>query len=491
MYIERQGVSMREVERKTMQLPKNFRQVGEPRLNKRIYIEDYVVTYLTELAQPKNIYARGAILLGTVEETKDGQAIFVKGALEAQNLELDLDETIFSNEIWAEIRARMKKYFPDLKIVGWFLSRIGFSVDLNDKIVRTHIENFQGENKILYMMDTLEEEDAFYVFEKGELRRSDGYYIYYEKNEKMQEYMILQGEGSKKKTSENKETPIIKRDESVLKTYRNRIKSKKKQKKNQKKVGKLYAAVGSCAVLAVIFGFLLFSQGDREENAMASISNIFSESSGINLNTDSNTNTNSDIDSDVNSDINSIEETWNVETDGQDDESNESSESNVGSEGEEDSENDGNKNGENGGNSEEDASKARVTTAIEKETKEELETSNFGNVQEENLESKSTQAENTSNRSNQIQTKKVNPEGKVGESSQSGKSSDIGQQIESEETMGTAGVYYTVKAGDTLAAISNRIYNSMDYVEEIAQLNKLSDLNKIYPGQKLQLPQRE
>lgn len=449
--IERQGVSVREVERKMTQLPKNFRQVGEPRLNKRIYIEDYVVTYLTELAQPGNIYARGAILLGSIKNTKEGQAIFIKGAMEAQNLELDLDETIFSNEIWAEIKERMKKYFPNLEIIGWFLSRIGFSVELNDKIVRTHMENFSGENKVLYMMDTLEGEDAFYFWERGELKRADGYYIYYEKNEQMQEYMIVQGEGSRKKTTENKETPIIKRDESVLKTYRNMIKNKKKQKKGKKVAGKFYAAVGSCAILVAVLGFLLFSRGPGdEENAMANLSDILQEQD------------------------NTVEETWNEEGvesgEGLDAplvSSQESSEDFV-----------------------EDVDNTSSTDTGQGITESDI-------IDEEELktDSSSDSSSTTTTAQEQKTGSTDSTDGEELEQSSSNIQEEKEQTkdttAESEETMGVAGSYYTVQPGDTLAAISNRVYESTDYVEDIAALNKLTDQNKIYPGQKLQLPPKD
>lgn len=54
-----------------------------------------------------------------------------------------------------------RQIFPDLEVIGWALSRMGFSVRLNDKIKKTHFENFPGEGKVLYMVDHLEQEDAF------------------------------------------------------------------------------------------------------------------------------------------------------------------------------------------------------------------------------------------------------------------------------------------------------------------------------------------
>ena len=151
-------------------LPRNYRQIGEPGA-KKIYVEDYVYTYLNKLAQPENLYARGAILFGKMYKTTIGKCMFISGAAACQNFELDLDETIFSEENWGEIYRIRDSFFPELEICGWFLSRMGFSVDLNDKIIRIHMDNFSGENKVLYMIDALENEDAFYQFENYSLKK--------------------------------------------------------------------------------------------------------------------------------------------------------------------------------------------------------------------------------------------------------------------------------------------------------------------------------
>ena len=71
----------------TRSLPRNYRQIGEPGA-KKIYIEDYVYTYLNKLAQPENLYARGAVLFGKMYKTSIGKCIFISGAAACQNFEL-------------------------------------------------------------------------------------------------------------------------------------------------------------------------------------------------------------------------------------------------------------------------------------------------------------------------------------------------------------------------------------------------------------------
>ena len=54
-------------------------------------------------------------------------------------IELDLEESTFDDETWGTIYKEVKTYFPDLSVVGWFLSRMGFSTEVNDMILKLHI----------------------------------------------------------------------------------------------------------------------------------------------------------------------------------------------------------------------------------------------------------------------------------------------------------------------------------------------------------------
>ena len=199
-----------------VKLPKNIRQIGTPPSNKRTYIEDYVVTFLNYIARPGSTHARGAVLLGEVKESQIGTLIFISGAVEADNLEFDMDESEFTQEAWADIYEKVKEYFPELSVVGWFLSRMGFSTAINQKIEKLHIDNFPGQDKVLYITDSLESDDAFYMYEHGQLIKQKGYYIYYVKNEAMQNYIVAQ----KGDTSEEYDTEIKRKDEALIRNYR-------------------------------------------------------------------------------------------------------------------------------------------------------------------------------------------------------------------------------------------------------------------------------
>ncbi len=240
-----------------IRLPKNIRQVGAPSGNRKVYIEDYVYTYLNQLAKPCNTYSRGAILLGEYKKNETGEYLFISGAIEAQNLELDLDETVFTNETWSEIYDNIKNYFPELSVVGWFLSRLGFSTSINDKISKTHLDNFSGRDKTLYIIDSLEGEDAFYLYEGNGLRKQLGYYIYYTKNEAMQNYMISQNSEENEEISE-----VDKKDEELLATYKTmQTKNKERAAQNTSQLAYVASAILTVAVLAL--GVTVLNSYDR------------------------------------------------------------------------------------------------------------------------------------------------------------------------------------------------------------------------------------
>lgn len=236
-------------------LPKNIRQIGAPAGNKRIYIEDYVMTYLKQLANPNATYARGAILVGESVKGERGEALFISGALPAQNLELDLEESTFDGETWSLIYQEVKTHFPDLEVVGWFLSRMGFSTMVNDMIVRLHMDNFAGEDKVLYIMDALEDEEAFYMTEGDYLRRQSGYYIYYARNEAMQNFMIE----NKESVGGGEPSEVERKDEAVIRNYKKIMEERARHAKIERMNKVLYGMCSGLSVAVLALGIAVFS----------------------------------------------------------------------------------------------------------------------------------------------------------------------------------------------------------------------------------------
>lgn len=174
-------------------LPRNIRQVGLTTGNMRIYIEDYVYTFLTRLA--RNAVGSGkeqgcvAVFTGETKWNNGITYLFIRGALMVEDMEAASDHIDFSEKIWAKIQEDQAKYFPGQEITGWFFSRPQMYMETDELLTRIHLRYFGGE-KVLMLMEPAEKEEAFFFFENGLMVRQRGYYIYYEKNPLMQEYMI-------------------------------------------------------------------------------------------------------------------------------------------------------------------------------------------------------------------------------------------------------------------------------------------------------------
>lgn len=245
------------------QLPKNIRQIGSPAGHTKVYIEDYVITFLNSLSMDKNTYVRGAILFGEKKQIGNDLVIFIRGAIEGQNLELDLDETVFDDEVWREIYQQKERLFSGLDVIGWALLRMGFSVRLNDKIKKTHFENFPGEGKVLYMMDDLEGEDAFYVFRGEDLSRQNGYYIYYEKNPMMQNYLVERRQDIEEVQTYEKMMES-RRDEKLIQQFREKI--SKKTKSNQRKGRIRNISTAAAVTIMMIMGGTMYYYAGQDQS---------------------------------------------------------------------------------------------------------------------------------------------------------------------------------------------------------------------------------
>lgn len=185
--------------------PKNIRQIGMPRGRHKLYVEDYVYTFLHSAAFEGECQKRAAVLLGKSEVSQDIRYTFINGAVSCDDLVFQEDGIIFDENCWEYIYKEIKQYFDGQEIVGWFLGVTGFPLELTPMVEAAHRKYFVGRDKVLFLSEPAEREDVFFAYEQGVLQRKEGYYIYYEKNLAMQEYMISARERARDRELELKD----------------------------------------------------------------------------------------------------------------------------------------------------------------------------------------------------------------------------------------------------------------------------------------------
>ena len=80
------------------QLPKNVRQIGNVSDNPKIYVEDYVDTYLNQLREKAREQPVGVILTGELLKLEDENAVFVSGAVQMKEVKTNGNDIEITNE---------------------------------------------------------------------------------------------------------------------------------------------------------------------------------------------------------------------------------------------------------------------------------------------------------------------------------------------------------------------------------------------------------
>ena len=242
--------------------PKNVRQIGEVGKGKRVYLEDYVVTYLHQ--------AEAAVLLGETWEKDGSKYIFIHGAIKVNHLD-------FSEEVWEEVYRDAGEYFAQSDILGWAMqvSEAPFVPDQSmNHIFKTH---FDREDTVLILHELAEKEDVVFAEENGTLKRMDGYYIYYEKNQSMQEYMIAKNEGKSVEKEEKVADKAIRNFRRLSEKKKDRQEEKTKEQepvKQAKNPRFLYAASTFLALTILVLGVTVVGNYDKMKRMEQAISDM-------------------------------------------------------------------------------------------------------------------------------------------------------------------------------------------------------------------------
>jgi len=173
-------------------LPSNIKQIGSIEGDIKIYVEDYVHTYLYQYARSGGNKEKLAALAGKRVVVEGKEVIIISGAIQAKDTKQQRGAESFTEDTWRYINGQMEVYFKGLSLLGWVHTQPGFGTFLMAKDEAFHREHFKEPWQVLFVIDSLDKLDTFFIHnaEKTGLRPAKGYFIYYEKNQEMQEYML-------------------------------------------------------------------------------------------------------------------------------------------------------------------------------------------------------------------------------------------------------------------------------------------------------------
>lgn len=238
---------MTEILQEERALPKNIKQIGAPDIGDRIYIENraYQTMHPQNVSTEKMVY----VLLGSLEKDRERQCIFIKAAITLEEIAFDGDVPVWNDDSWAYLYRKLNHAYDDLVITGWAFDVRGQMPELTVAVEKIHRTYFGGAHQVLYLLDTLQNEDSFYSVKNGVLKKRDGYYIYYEKGQEEPRISVsieTEEQEQARKAQEKEETAAGMA--GMTGSYRTYMKQKEQKK------GGLLSYVMSAAMFFVICG---------------------------------------------------------------------------------------------------------------------------------------------------------------------------------------------------------------------------------------------
>ena len=457
-------------------VPKNIRQIGQAGEDYRIYMEDYVYTFLGRAAGAGDINGEEkkclAVLTGETKWASGITYMFIKGALDVEEEDISAEHIEFTEKMWKKIQEQTEKYFEGQEIVGWFFSQRSMPLEATELLKRVHLKHFGGGEKVLMLMDPAEREEVFFRYENSFLVKQNGYYLYYEKNPQMQSYMLEKNpEGTKDR---QEEVP----DEAV-KAFRRIIQKMKSAEEKQtedteERTSVFSYAATACLALAVVAAGMKFYQNYQslqQADARAEMAASVIEAEDT------------EFPEEIKEKMESpSDRTERTEAGGKETDHGKKSGENTG-EIEDFSARKNEIKEKNSGNQSEpkkDEREAAPSETVETEAK----TSNENVQSELSDEDRAIYREESDMRKAE---RRVRESRDTAGNTDSEKTTGNENNVRSEETS-ASGKTYIIRPGDTLYQISMEKYGSMETVAEICRMNNMSESDTIYPGQIIVLP---
>lgn len=243
-------------------LPKNIRQIGERDQMVRLYMEDYVNTYLKRLYPKGGQDLRVGLLLGSTEEHDGIPYLFADGAMEMEDVTEDGEKVVFSENAWKKAYESVEQLFPKRVVLGWFLCGAPGCQLSPLNYWKQHGQYFAGKNQLMYLNSGLEGEEAIYITSEDGFYKLQGHCIYYERNQMMQDYMILRKDARRVETGTG---------DTVIRDFRQRMEENKVQVAARRSTISVLGGLCSVLSIAVLAGGVVIFNNYEKMHQMESV----------------------------------------------------------------------------------------------------------------------------------------------------------------------------------------------------------------------------
>lgn len=223
-----------------MELPKNIVQIGKPDKLHKIFVEDYVVSYIKKVGRSGGGEAVGLALYGRAYEENDCSYYFLYCAAKVEGIE---HRGPYLSQVEKEEAVELgKRHFPEQDFLAWCSVREELA-------------------------------DSIYILKQGKGIEVCGYACFYEKNESMLNYMLALARQEKREESTDDTAPGEKtaRGEWKAETYKKQLAVRtdeagtRREKEKREEAGSGYGRMVAAAALFALCLLGIGALGDPEK----------------------------------------------------------------------------------------------------------------------------------------------------------------------------------------------------------------------------------
>lgn len=167
---------MIDIEMKNERNLKNIRQIGTPTQEDKIYIENAVYARIHEEDYAeKKVF----VFMGHTECIQGRYTTFIEAAIPVLKMEFAQNVPQWNNRAWSDVFREVKRSYENSIIVGWAMDQKGYAPSMTPELEAIHREQFGGAHQVLFLMDSIEGEENFYMNKGNWLQKKEGFYIFY------------------------------------------------------------------------------------------------------------------------------------------------------------------------------------------------------------------------------------------------------------------------------------------------------------------------
>ena len=127
------------------EFPKNVKQIGNVCDEPKIYVEDYVDTYLNQIKEKAVTEPVAVVLTGEILDMDGQEVVYIAGAIKLQEIHVEGTEINISEESWKQLEEEKQAFFSGQDEVGWCLIISGQPMGLSRGINKIHGKYFEKE----------------------------------------------------------------------------------------------------------------------------------------------------------------------------------------------------------------------------------------------------------------------------------------------------------------------------------------------------------